>query len=158
MRRPVIPPEAPEDLPALQEEPVTQDSHANEEHALLDSPRLGERGTWAGRWRTLTRLPITLMISSVLLGLGIVQLTFHLGNSMYRSVTWTQEIKETSARVQGLQRDVNILRDAEKAAQNAEYLEQLARCQGYVRKTESVVVSPSAPTTPGENCQVIRLP
>ena len=125
-------------------------------YTLLDS--LGRSGTWAGRWRTLSRLPVTLMISSVLLGLGIVQLTFHIGNSLYRSFTWQQEINQTNARVQNLQRDVNILRDAEKAAQDPAYLEELARCQGFVRTSESVIVSPQASTTPGENCQVIRLP
>ncbi|WP_240738233.1 hypothetical protein [Deinococcus fonticola] len=125
-------------------------------HALTDWP--GVRGTWAGRWRTLSRLPVTLMIASVLLGLGIVQLTFHLGHTVYRSFTWLQDTRQTSARVQALQRDVNMLHDAEKAASDPAYLEQLARCQGFVGQKEQVIVAPNAPTTPSENCQVIRLP
>lgn len=166
MRRSTPPPEPPEEPPVIQEavpeeavpeESVTHDTPTSED-ALLDGTRLGEQGTWAGRWRTLGRLPVTLMLASVLLGLGIVQLTFHLGNSMYRSFTWTQQITQTRARVQALQRDVNILRDAEQAAQDPAYLEELARCQGYVRRSESVIVAPNPPTTPGENCQVIRLP
>lgn len=118
----------------------------------------GLQGTWAGRWRALSRLPLSLMITSTLLGLGIVQLSFQLGNIVYRSYTWQQETAATRARVNILQRDVNILRDAEKAAQTPQYLEELARCQGFVRRSETVVVAAQAPTTPGENCQTLRLP
>lgn len=169
MRRPVIPQKPQEDTPEVTGE--FTDQHEQEPPSegqptgaieLDPDPAAPfafiQRGTWAGRWRVLSRLPLTLMIASVLLGLGIIQLTFQLGNTIYRSVTWKQETQQTQVRVKGLQRDVNILRDAEKAAQDPAYLEQLARCQGYVGRNESVVVAQGAPTTPSENCQTVRLP
>lgn len=101
-----------------------------------------------------------MMIASVFLGLGIVQLSFQLGNTVYRSLTWTAETKVTERRVQSLQQDVKILEDAQRWATHPAYLEQLARCQGYVRKSERVVVAEAAKGTPapGYNCQAVRLP
>lgn len=116
------------------------------------------RGTLQGRWRVLSRLPIIMMLASLLLGLGIVQLTFQIGNSIYRSATWQNETRETKARVAGLQKDVKILQDAESSASDPAYLEQLARCQGFVGRNEAVIVSPNAPTNPGESCAPVRLP
>ena len=120
------------------------------------------RGTLAGRWHALNRrwgrLPITLMIASLLLGLGIVQLSFQIGNSIYRSVTWSQDTRATLGRVHGLESDVHILQDAQKMASDPAYLEQLARCQGFVGGKEKVVVASNAPTNPGSSCDVVRLP
>lgn len=123
---------------------------------------VSQRGTLAGRWqalnRQLSRLPIIMMLASLLLGLSIVQLTFQIGNSVYRSVTWKQETRETLKQVKQLQRDVNILKDAERMASDPTYLEQLARCQGFVGGKEEVVVATSASSSPGENCSAVRLP
>lgn len=155
MPRPPATPEIPEEpLPGAVEMPEETDQDTR----LPPRETLGSRGTWAGRWHTLSRLPVTLMIASVLLGLGIVQLSFQLGNTIYRSVTWKQETQQTAGRVKTLQRDVNILRDAEKSASDPAYLEELARCQGFVGRGESVIVAQNAPTTPTENCQAVRLP
>ncbi|ANE44692.1 cell division protein FtsB [Deinococcus puniceus] len=98
------------------------------------------------------------MLTSLLAGLGIVQLSFQLGLMTYRSITWTQETRAAQTRVQGLERDVQVLQDAERAANDPVYLEQLARCQGFVGAKETVVVSPTAPSTPSENCNARRLP
>jgi len=51
------------------------------------------------RWRQVQRLPLTLMFASTLTGLGIVQLTFQLGNLAYRTVTWQQETRATAERI-----------------------------------------------------------
>lgn len=163
MRRPVTPPTPPEETPPEAAELPEQAGEQDKTGAASPDPDFPplpfiQRGSWAGRWRRLSRLPVTLMIASLLLGLGIVQLTFQLGNTAYRSLTWRQETRQTKARVAALQQDVNILRDAEKAAQDPAYLEELARCQGYVGHNENVVVATTAPTTPGENCQAVRLP
>ncbi|WP_245808313.1 cell division protein FtsB [Deinococcus hopiensis] len=111
----------------------------------------------SGRWRQVQRLPLTLMLASLLVGLGIVQLTFQLGLMTYRTVTWSRETQATLARVHGLERDVRVLRDAQQAAYDPAYLETLARCEGYVGEREQVIVSPDAPGT-AENCAPVRLP
>ena len=110
-------------------------------------------------FQRLQRLPLTMMAASLLAGLGIVQLTFQLGNSVYRTLTWSAETRQTQARVQTLERDVQILQDAVRASQDPEYLRALARCRGFVGKNERVVVASDAPDTPpGENCKALRVP
>lgn len=125
-------------------------------------PVVSQRGTLAGRWQALSRqwsrLPVIMMLASLLLGLSIVQLSFQIGNSVYRSITWQRETRETLKQVRALQRDVKILKDAERMASDPTYLEQLARCQGFVGGHEEVVVATSASSTPGENCSAVRLP
>ncbi|AWT34229.1 hypothetical protein GCM10008956_33720 [Deinococcus arenae] len=111
-------------------------------------------------WRRLQRLPLSMMLASALLGLGIVQLTFQLGHSLYRTSIWTSDTQATRLRIQGLQSDIEELQDAVKAAQTPEHLRELARCRGYVGADEQVIVARSAPTpdTPSENCQALRVP
>ncbi|MBB5296126.1 cell division protein FtsB [Deinococcus metallilatus] len=109
-------------------------------------------------WRQVQRLPVTLMLASLLAGLGIVQLTFQLGNMTYRTLTWNRETRATQARIQSLEHDLRVLREAEQAASDPAYLEVQARCQGFVGANETVVVAKGAPETPGENCAVLRLP
>ena len=113
------------------------------------------RGSW---WRRATRLPLALMLTSLLAALGIVQLSFQLINTGYRTLSWSQQQRETLARIEGLERDIRILQDAKLASNDPNYLRQLARCQGFVGADEQIIVSPSAPDTPGENCQIVRLP
>ncbi|PNY81153.1 cell division protein FtsB [Deinococcus koreensis] len=113
------------------------------------------RGSW---WRRAARLPLALMLTSLLAALGIVQLSFQLANTGYRTLSWTQQHRQTEARIAALESDIRILQDARAAANDPQYLRQLARCQGFVGADEKVVVSPSAPDVPGENCQMVRLP
>ncbi|WP_245557890.1 cell division protein FtsB [Deinococcus apachensis] len=122
-----------------------------------DPPPSPPRGLGA-RWRQVQRLPLTLILTSLLAGLGIVQLTFQLGNLGYRTASWTRETHQTQARIRDLERDLRLLRDAEREAQDPAYLEVLARCQGFVGENEEVVVAPGAPETPGEICVTQRLP
>lgn len=120
---------------------------------------VSRRGTLSGRWRALSRLPMIMMVASLLLALGIVQMTFQIGNSVYRSVTWKHDTALTLARVAGLKKDVTILQTAERSASDPAYLRELARCQGFVGRDEKIVVATDAPTTPpGESCQPVRLP
>lgn len=120
-------------------------------------PRKFPGRDWTGRWRAVQRLPLTLMVASLLAGLGIVQLTFQLGHLVYRTVTWTGETRSVQARIRGLERDVRVLSEAERASYDPAYLGTLARCEGYVGKDEAVVVSTNAPKT-AENCAPVRLP
>lgn len=118
-------------------------------------PQLNLRGLNLQR---LARLPLTMMLTSLLAGLGIVQLSFQLGNTVYRTVTGTRQTAEARANIQNLERDVQVLQDAESNANTPGYLRELARCQGFVGTDERIVVSPLAPASPGENCKVLRLP
>lgn len=122
------------------------------------SPPTPEAQAWRARWRRLRRFPLTMMIASVLLALGTVQLAFQIGNNIYRTVTWRQETAEVQARVDGLQRDVQTLKDAQQAASTVEYLRTLARCQGFVDPSELVVVASRADEVPGAICDSLRLP
>ncbi|MFB0641065.1 cell division protein FtsB [Deinococcus radiodurans] len=116
------------------------------------------RETWRLRSRQLRRLPLTMMITCLLLLLGSVQAAFQIGNNVYRSWTWTQETEQVRGRVAALQSDLHMLKDAEAAAQDPAYLQILARCQGFVRVGETVVVASGAPSTPPETCDSRRLP
>ncbi|WP_233218668.1 cell division protein FtsB [Deinococcus arcticus] len=111
-------------------------------------------------WRRVQRLPLSMMVASVLAALGIVQLSFQLGHMLYRSATWSAETRQALVRVAALEEDARVLQDAIRAANDPAYLEQLARCRGYVGKTEKVVVSSDAPPPrlPGENCKALRVP
>lgn len=113
------------------------------------------RGSW---WRRVARLPVAMMLTSLLAALGIVQLSFQLGNTVFRTITWTRETQEARARIAVLENDLRVLKDARAALNSPAYLKDLARCQGFVGVNETVVVSPDAPAVPGENCQVVPLP
>ncbi|WP_428194501.1 cell division protein FtsB [Deinococcus saxicola] len=108
--------------------------------------------------RRLARLPLTMILTSLLAGLGIVQLSFQLINTGYRSVSWTRQTGEAQTNIRGLERDVQVLQDAETNANTPGYLRELARCQGFVGADERIIVSPDAPESPGENCKALRLP
>ena len=73
-----------------------------------------------------------MMIASVLAALGIVQMSFLLGQSVYRYVTWTQQTALVQAQETQLKQDVQILQDAKDKASDPTYLNALARCLGYV--------------------------
>ena len=110
------------------------------------------------QWRLLQRLPLSMMLASLLLFLGSVQMVYQLGNNIYRTVVWRQETAQTQARVEKLQGELRILKDAEAAAADPAYLRTLARCYGYVGQGETVVVAKGAPDSPAEICDMQRLP
>lgn len=113
--------------------------------------------------RPLERFPLTMILASVLLACGIVQLSFQIGNMVYRTTTWIEETRQTELRVNQLKQDIDMLKAAKRAANDPVYLEQLARCQGYVRaQGEMILFVPEeneiASKTAGYNCQSLRLP
>ena len=110
------------------------------------------------RWEEVRRLPLSMMLASLLCLLGIVQMSFLLGQSVYRHVTWTQQTSVVQAQENQLKNDVRILKDAKTRAADPDYLNALARCLGYVGKDETVVVASSATNTAAGNCQPVRLP
>ncbi len=110
-------------------------------------------------WEQVRRLPLTMMIASLLSALGIVQMSFLLGQGVYRYVTWTQQTTSALAQEAQLKQDVGILQDAkDKATGDPDYMNALARCIGYVGKGERVVVAQSAENSPSGNCDPVRLP
>ena len=110
------------------------------------------------RGRLLMRLPLTMMVTWLLLLLGSVQLAFQIGNNLYRSWTWGQETREVKARVADLQGQLRQIKAAEQAAADPEYMQTLARCQGFVKPGETLVVATNAPDVPAETCTIQRLP
>ncbi|WP_229783976.1 cell division protein FtsB [Deinococcus sedimenti] len=111
-------------------------------------------------WRRLQRLPLSMMLASALLALGIVQLTFQVGHSLYRTTTWTRDTEAAQARIRDLERDIEELQDAVAAAQTPEHLRELARCEGFVGVTEKKIVARSASPQDGptEICKILRVP
>ncbi|WP_261664181.1 FtsB family cell division protein [Deinococcus sp. Marseille-Q6407] len=109
-------------------------------------------------WVRLGRIPLMPMALCLLCGLGSVQMLFHMGNGIYRSVTWEQETRQTQAENAHLRQEIQILNDAKAQLNNPEYLEQQARCWGYVGRDEKVLVVQNAPAKVGSNCDEYRLP
>lgn len=110
------------------------------------------------RWRLVQRLPLTMMMTCLLLSLGSLQMVYQVGNNLYRTSRWTQETAQTQARVEQLQGELRHLKAAETAAADPEYLRTLARCYGYVGRGEQVIVATGAPSDPAEICDIQRLP
>lgn len=104
------------------------------------------------------RLPLTMMVTWLLLLLGSVQLTFQIGNNLYRSWIWRGETTEVKARVADLQGQLRQIKAAEQAAADPEYMQTLARCQGFVKPGETLVVATNAPDVPAETCTIQPLP
>ena len=107
-----------------------------------------------------------MVIASVLSGLGIVQMTFLIGQNLYRTYEWTNEARALRVEVRQLREDIVVLDTVNDQAQTPGYLEQLARCKGFVRESEQVVVDERLLTSEGKtpqlpedgNCETIPLP
>ncbi|WP_027482103.1 hypothetical protein [Deinococcus pimensis] len=106
----------------------------------------------------MSKPPVLMIIASVLAGLGIIQMTFLIGQSLYRSYEWTREIRVLRGEVHQLRLDLRTLGDVETRAATPDYLRELARCQGFVGSEEDVVVDERATTAAQGNCQPVRLP
>ncbi|GHG03305.1 hypothetical protein GCM10017783_14660 [Deinococcus piscis] len=123
------------------------------------TPAPARRPVRLGRlWAQVGRIPLMAVMLSVLCGLGIVQTLVHIGTGVQRSVTWRQEAQATQAENARLRQDIQILNDAKVQLNSPQYLEQLARCWGYVGQGEKVLVVEDAPATVGSNCDEYRLP
>jgi cell division protein FtsB len=78
--------------------------------------------------------------------LGIAHVTALILMSVYRHSYFTQQADLTAGRISALKSEVRELEvRAAKARSDRDYLEQLARRQGFVRKSERVMV----PLVPG---------
>lgn len=109
-------------------------------------------------WRAVQRWPIILMLASLFLGLSIVQLTFHFANTIYRSMTWSQDITSFKTRIAQLETDISMLEDANKNVGNDKYMEHLARCEGFVKEDEQIIVAQNASEASGSTCVTHRVP
>ena len=61
---------------------------------------------WPGRlptWAEVQRLPLSLMIACLLAALGTVQMTFLIGNGLYRNYIWQQEVRSVKLLIQLVQ-------------------------------------------------------
>ncbi|ADV68616.1 hypothetical protein [Deinococcus maricopensis] len=109
-------------------------------------------------WQQWRRLPLAMVIASVLAGLGIVQMTFLIGHTAYRSVTWSREARQARADVKVLREDIRVLTEVQTHANDPVYLGALARCLGFVGAEERVVVDENAVEPKSGNCEPVRLP
>lgn len=155
-----------ETAPKKQSEPSQPSSfQQRKETTDKQADKQSEQLTWLKikqvcleNWEALVDIPVALIFASFLLVLGIVQLNFQIGQSLFRSYVWMEETKEQQKRVERLENDVSMLQQAEKAAKDPKYLEKLARCQGFVKKDELIVVNSNSKFSIGENCDVLRVP
>ena len=106
----------------------------------------------------MKRVPLLMVVASVLAGLGIVQMTFLIGHALYRNAQWNQEIRSERAAVITLRRDINVLDTVGDRVNDPAYLAELARCQGFVGGREKVVVDEKAVAPKQGNCEPVQLP
>ena len=109
-------------------------------------------------WADLQKLPVTVMLACLLAGLGSVQMTFLIGNSLYRSFVWTQEHHQIEVEIRALNVDVRVLQEAQAHADDPAELRAQARCLGFVGRGETVVVAQDAPAGSSNNCDAVRMP
>lgn len=99
-----------------------------------------------------------MMIACLLAGLGTVQLTFLIGNGLYRNYVWQKETVAVKGEIAALQGDVRVLSEVQAHADDPDELRAQARCLGFVGKTEVVVVAQNAPEGASNNCDAVRTP
>ena len=115
--------------------------------------RLKNWPTWA-EWQ---RLPLSMMIACLLAGLGTVQLTFLIGNGLYRTYIWEQNTRTVKQEIASLTTDLRVLKEAQAHADDPQELQAQARCLGFVGKGETVVVDQKAQGS-SNNCDAVRMP
>ncbi len=77
-----------------------------------------------------------------LAAIGVLHATALMVVTLYRDHAWNQQAAETRQRIKQLELQVNQLTERRRKASTDEaYLEELARNQGFVRKTETVTVA-----------------
>jgi hypothetical protein len=114
-------------------------------------------GQWP-TWAALQRLPLSMMIACLLAGLGTVQLTFLIGNGLYRNYMWQKETAAVKQEIVGLKGDLRVLNEVQAHADDPDELRAQARCLGFVGRTETVVVAQDAPEGASNNCDAVRMP
>ncbi len=77
-----------------------------------------------------------------LAAIGVLHATALMVVTLYRDHAWNQQATETRQRIKRLELQVNQLTERRRKASTDEaYLEELARNQGFVKKTETVTVA-----------------
>jgi hypothetical protein len=109
-------------------------------------------------WQEVQRLPVSMMIACLLAGLGAVQLTFLIGNGLYRTYTWQTQTVAVKQEIASLNTDLRVLREAQAHADDPQELQAQARCLGFVGKNETVIVAQNAPDGASNNCDAVRMP
>ncbi len=99
-----------------------------------------------------------MMIACLLAGLGTVQITFLIGNSLYRTYAWQQETRAVQRENAALSTDIRVLKEAQAHASDPDELRAQARCLGFVGKGEQVVVDEAAQEGTNDNCDAVRMP
>ncbi|MGY2896100.1 cell division protein FtsB [Deinococcus sp. UYEF24] len=123
----------------------------------LHWPHLGRVGRLP-TWAEVQRLPVSMMIACLLAGLGAVQLTFLIGNGLYRSYVWQTQTRTVKQEIASLNTDLRVLREAQAHADDPQELQAQARCLGFVGKGETVIVAQDAPDGASNNCDAVRMP
>lgn len=99
-----------------------------------------------------------MMIACLLAGLGTVQLTFLIGNGLYRDYVWQQNTRAVKQEIAALNTDLRVLKEAQAHADDPEELRAQARCLGFVGKNETVIVAQDASAGSSNNCDAVRMP
>ena len=81
------------------------------------------------------------LLLTILLGLGLLQLTIWTGLTLYRHVDAAQAASVEQERINKLKLEIKLLKErATQAREDTLYLERLARKQGFVKRGETVIV------------------
>jgi cell division protein FtsB len=78
---------------------------------------------------------------TVLLAVGLVQLTYWTGSTLHRHFEASQVASAKQQKIQEIQNEIAVLKErAQQAKSDKTYLERLARKQGFVKRGETVIV------------------
>ena len=78
---------------------------------------------------------------TLLLAVGLIQLTIWTGVTLYRHVEAAQGIALEQEKIAVLKLEVQLLEQrAKQAREDSTYLERLARKQGFVKRGETVII------------------
>jgi cell division protein FtsB len=87
-------------------------------------------------WAFLPQVLLTLLLAG-----GLVQLTYWTGTTLYRHFEASQAANLERQNIQAIKDEIAVLKErAEQARTDKTYLERLARKQGFVRRSETVIV------------------
>lgn len=113
----------------------------------------------AGLYRRIARLPLLLGIFTLLMALGIVQLSLLTASSLYQVWQWQQERQQLQQQVSLLRSDIELMQEIRQQAIRPATLTELARCQGFVGADEQLwTASPPPPSSVSGNCDPPVLP
>lgn len=83
------------------------------------------------------------IVISLAAALGLMQMTLFIGYSVYRSLEQRGQIALERTRVAALEQRVAQLKELKVRALDPQFLEELARCQGFVKQGERVLIDSS---------------